>query len=263
MTIDHDGRTAPVTTTWKPIEVHHEGVVDGTVEQVWDAFTRRSAGWLWPISYEPRVGGAERGLTPDGGTVTEWRPARRFATRAEKPDGWWNQVELTLAPQPGPGRARTRTHYRHTTVLAADTYDVELAACEAHTAFYQHSLGEYVAHFAGRDAAYVSAEAPASSARPDALRAVRRALGLGDDVGAGEPVHLAPDGLDPIDGVVDHATDSFLGIRTGDALVRVYGRGTWGWPLEVVHHHFGAGVDVETNRTAWQGWLRAHEQGDA
>ena len=36
------------------------------------------------IDYEPWVGGAERGLTAGGGTVTAWEPPRHFATRAER-----------------------------------------------------------------------------------------------------------------------------------------------------------------------------------
>ena len=43
--------------------VRWEGDLAGTPEQVWDAFTARTTGWIWKIAYEPRVGGAERGLT--------------------------------------------------------------------------------------------------------------------------------------------------------------------------------------------------------
>jgi hypothetical protein len=87
----------PVTTTeeqtqMRPFEVRHEGLLPATPEEAWAAITRQTAGWLWEITYEPRVGGAERGLTTDGGTVTAWDPPRHFATRAQRPDGWFNRV---------------------------------------------------------------------------------------------------------------------------------------------------------------------------
>ena len=42
--------------------VRWQGDLAGTPEQVWDAITARGAGWIWPITYEPRLGGAEKGL---------------------------------------------------------------------------------------------------------------------------------------------------------------------------------------------------------
>lgn len=60
----------------KRFEVTWEGTLPAAPAEVWDAFTRRTAGRLWEISYEPRVGGAERGLAGGGGTVTEWEEPR-------------------------------------------------------------------------------------------------------------------------------------------------------------------------------------------
>ena len=65
-------------------------------QQVWDGFTKHAAAYLWPITYEPRVGGAERGLTSDGGTVTVWDPPRHFRTEASRPDGWFNTLDYIL-----------------------------------------------------------------------------------------------------------------------------------------------------------------------
>ena len=55
--------------------------------------------------------------------------------------------------------------------------DVEIDACRQHTEFYSHSLGQYVEHFAGRDATYVTADAPASSADGGTARSFAAALG--------------------------------------------------------------------------------------
>jgi hypothetical protein len=237
-------------------EVRWDGELAGTPEQVWDAITARTAGWLWHIDYEPRVGGRESGLNEDGGTVTAWDPPRHFANRSA--DGG-NTLDYVLTP----GSGGTHLAYRHRGVLTEND-DVELDACRQHTAFYYHSLGEYVRHFAGRDAAYVTADAPEASADGGSAR-LRQALGVPAAVAVGDRVRLAPAGLDPaagvgegvngLDGVVDYLTPAFLGVRTPDALYRFYGRDAWGWPVGVAHHLFGEDVDAAAAGAAWQSWL--------
>ena len=228
-------------------ELRWDGVMAGTPEQVWDGFTRHAAGWLWEISFEPRVGGAERGLTSSGGLVTAWDPARHFVTRAERPGGWWNELEYRLDPH----GAGTRVRYRHATVFDDDEHEVQEAACRAHTQLYLHSLGEYVRHFAGREAMRVEADGPDRSA----MAAVRDALGVPSGATAGHRVRLTPSGLDPIEGVIDWSSAQFLGIRTADAFLRVYGRDAWGWPVSVALHHFGGRVDADREGEAWRVWL--------
>jgi uncharacterized protein YndB with AHSA1/START domain len=233
----------------REFEVRWEGELPAAPQDVWDAFTKHTAGWLWRIEYEPRVGGAERGLSSGGGTVTAWDPPRHFATRAEGAEGWWNELDYVLEPR-GSG---THLRFAHSSVFAED-YDRQLDACREHTDFYYHSLGEYLRHFAGRDAAYVAAEAPAASAQ-GGFAAIRSALGVDDDVAAGDRVRLTPAGLEPIEGVVDYATHAFLGVRSDDALYRFYGRDAWGWPVGVAHHLFADGAGAAASERAWNGWL--------
>jgi hypothetical protein len=232
----------------KDFEVRWEGELPAPPPDVFAAITEHADGYLWNIEYEPRVGGAERGLTRTGGTVTAWEPPGHFATRVEGEE--FNELDYRLESH-GP---ITYLRYRHRTAVPADDFDRQLDACRRHTTFYLHSLGQYACHFAGRQAAYVSVEGPEESA-DEGFAAVRRALGLPDDVVAGDPVRLTPDGLDPIDGVVDYATDRFLGIRTGDALYRVYGRDAWGWPVGLAHHLFGEDVDQAATERAWAEWV--------
>jgi hypothetical protein len=194
-------------------DVGWDDVLDATTEQVWDAITRRSASWLWPVSYEPRVGGAERGLTTAGGVVTAWERERRFATRAERPDGWWNEVSFELQP----AGDRTQVRYLHRTVLTP----IEYEQCVEHTDVYHQTLVAYVAHFAGRDARYETVETDTPFAE------VARKLGA-------EPEH----------GVVDYRAAHFLGLRTPNELVRVFGRDVWGLPVEIVRHRFETGPDA-------------------
>ena len=218
----------------KQFEVTFEGDLPGTPQQIWDACTKHTGGWLWNIDYEPRVGGSETGLSSAGGVVTAWDPLRHFATRAEGQDGWSNELDYRLDG--------THMRYRHRSGAAEDEYEVQLDACRRHTAFYCHSLGEYLRHFADRDAAYFEMDAPGSF---DGLLA---ALGVGD-AAVGDRIELA--GPDRIAGVVDYRTPEFLGVRSDDALIRVYGRDVWGWPVGVAHHVFAG----EPREQAWRGWL--------
>jgi uncharacterized protein YndB with AHSA1/START domain len=241
----------------KQFEVRWEGLLPASPQDVWDAVTRHADGYLWRIDYEPWVGGAERGLTPGGGTVTAWEPPRHFATRTRPEAERDGPNELDYVLEPHDGGATTYLRYVHRGTLADEGFDAQLAACRAHTAFYNHSLGVYAAHFAGQTPAYVSCEGPGATAQSGgaAFAAVRRALGLPDDVVAGEPVTLTPAGLDPIAGVVDYATGPFLGVRTDDALYRVYGRDRWGFPVGIAHHLFAPGVDQPAQERAWSDWL--------
>jgi len=231
----------------KQWEVKWEGELPATPRDTWEGITRHSDGWLWKIEYEPRVGGAERGLTSCGGKVTAWEPERLFRTRSACEPGSFNEIECELEPHP----AGTYMRYTHRTViLDDDEFDTQLDACRQHTELYQHSLSEYLRYFAGRTPEYVAAEGPEASADGGAA-AVRRALGIAGEVIAGERVRLTPEGLTPVEGVVDYATPAFLGVRTDDALYRFYLRDAWGWPVGVAHHLFGEGDDAE----AWQTWL--------
>jgi hypothetical protein len=82
----------------KQFEVTWEGLLPATPDVVWDAFTRRTAGRLWEIAYEPRAGGAGRGLTGGGGTVTVGEPHRRFGTQAADDSGV-NRLSYLLEPR--------------------------------------------------------------------------------------------------------------------------------------------------------------------
>ena len=68
-------------------------------------------------------------------------------------------------------------------------------------------------------------------------------------------MRLTPAGWTPIEGVVDYATGAFLGVRSADALYRVYGRDAWGWPVGVAHHLFADDADEAAAERAWGDWL--------
>ncbi|WP_340684677.1 SRPBCC domain-containing protein [Amycolatopsis coloradensis] len=227
----------------KESEVRFEGFLPTTPADSWAAITTGSGGWLWPIQYEPRDGGAESGLTPDGGMVTVWKPSQRFVTYAEDESGWFNTLEYVLEPKDG----GTYLRYEHTTVL--DDWDVEYDACRQHTSFYYHSLSEYLKHFNRRQAKYFKANAPEASKAPKAFEAVRAAIGA---KAVGDRVYLDVPG---VEGVVDYLTPAFIGVRTEDALYRFYGRNVWGWPVGIGHHLFAEDADADEAAKAWTAWL--------
>jgi uncharacterized protein YndB with AHSA1/START domain len=224
-------------------EVRWEGVLPADPEKAWDALTNRTTSWIWEISYEPRMGGAERGLTSAGGTVTAWDPPRHFQTRAERPDGWRNALDYTLEESPG----GTLLRWFHTGVML--DYDAEYEQCVQHTDLYCHTVGEYLAHFTGRDAAYVGVDAPGSFA------ALRRRLGVPEGAAAGDRVRLEPDGLPPLDGTIDYLTPRFLGVRTADTMVRCFGRDAWGGTVGIGLHLFAPGADAAQAGRTWSRWL--------
>ena len=57
----------------------------------------------------------------------------------------------------------------------------------------------------------------------------------------------------PIDGVVDHVSPSFLGVRTDDALYRFI-RGYEGTVM-VGHHLFADGVNEQAAAAGWRAWI--------
>ncbi|WP_328616166.1 SRPBCC domain-containing protein [Amycolatopsis sp. NBC_00355] len=221
----------------KEFEAGFEGTLPATPEDCWRAITVDAGSWSWPVRYEPRVGGSESGLTFYGGEVTTWEPGERFATRCEK-DGWFNELDYTFEPR-GDG---THLKFVHRGVFLED-WDTNYDACRQHTAFYYHSLGEYLTHFNGRPAVYAMTEAPAASASRDGFTTLKKALGAPGAVGD-RIVVLGEEG------VVDYATPNFLGVRTADTLYRFYGRNAFGWPIGVGRHYFGDADDRD-----WAAWL--------
>ncbi|GAA3383828.1 SRPBCC domain-containing protein [Cryptosporangium minutisporangium] len=196
-----------------------DGTLPADTATTWDAVTRHTAGWQWHIEYEPRLGGTERGLTPNGGTVTAWQPGRHFRTRAEGADGWFNELDLRLEDG---GDQGTHLHLTHTSSDLAD--DLQYAQCAAHTNFYLHSLEAYLRWFAGRDPQSVEVNVPGSFAE------------VCDRIGAR--------------GNVYYRTLNFLGLRDDDTIVRVFGRDVWGDAVGVSVHSFTEGAGA----AEWRAW---------
>jgi hypothetical protein len=174
----------------------------------------------------------------------------------ESPDGTFNALDYTIEARAG-GTAHLR--YVHSGILA-DEWEDQYDAIAGHTDFYLHTLGQYLEHFNGRPVTYVGQpssgiDGPEAAAAPDAMDALRAALGIPADAQVGDPVHASLGEAGPLDGVIDYATPEFLGVRAADGLYRFFGRNHYGSVVGMSAHLFVDGVDAAAQETALKEWL--------
>ncbi|MFC3576159.1 SRPBCC domain-containing protein [Streptomyces yaanensis] len=241
-----------MTQESKEFEIVREFEVDATPEEVWEAITTGTGGYLWPMEPpEPRVGGKG----PFGSTITAWDPPHRYVNRVEGVEGisqqTLNQLDHTIEPREGGRRAWVR--YVHSGIFV-DDWDNQYDGASKHTDFYLHTLRQYLTHFAPRPVAFATLNGPEKSMAADALTAVERALALADDAAPGAAVEVrGPEGL--FGAVVDYRDPYFVGLRTDDSLIRFFGRNHWGAPVGISVHDFAPDADAKANEAAWQRWL--------
>ncbi|MFF4653977.1 SRPBCC domain-containing protein [Streptomyces sp. NPDC001381] len=234
----------------REFEIAREFEVDATPEEVWEAITNGTGGYLWPMEPpEPKVGGT----AAFGSTVTVYDPPHHLTLRSEDvgfPVQSVNQLEHVIEPRDGGRRAWVR--YVHSGIFT-DDWDNQYDGASRHTDFYLHTLREYLTHFAPRPVTFAQLNGPEGSVTPGALGEVERALGLAEDAAPGARVTVR--GPHEFDAVLDYRNPYFVGLRTGDALIRVFGRNHWGAPVGVSVHDFAPDADAKANEDAWQGWL--------
>lgn len=241
-------------TTGKEFEIEREFEVGASPAEVWDALTTGTAGWLWPMEYEPREGG----VAPFGGVVTRWDPPHRLTGRVEDPEGLppgriRNELDHTIEPRDGGRRSWVR--YVHSGILTDDgDGDEQYDGVGKHTDFYLHTLREYLTHFTGLPATFIALDGPASATAADAFTKLSRRLNLPDDVAEGARVRVDAPG-EPLDAMVDFRSRHFIGLRTDTALYRFFGRNHFGAPVGISIHDFAPQADAKHTELIWRDWL--------
>ena len=217
----------------REFEIVYDTDLPGTPERVWEAVTAGTPAWMFPTDQWPAVK-----------TVEEY--PSHLVSRMEGPDGWFNQLEHVLEPLEG---GRARLHYVHSGIFA-DNWDQQYDGASKHTAFYLHTLGQYLKHFDGRPVVFTDIQAPATSQTPDGFDRLKEALGV-DGTTAGEPVEREVDGVGRLAGEVDFVDENFLGLRTADAMYRFFGRNAFGAPVGMTVHDFSGHGNSEETARAW------------
>lgn len=236
----------------RAFEVAREIDLPASPEDVWTAITSGTDAWQFPSGMEFPADGT----APAGAPITTWDPPHRLMIRMESPDGTFNALDYAIEARDG-GTAHLR--YVHSGILS-DEWEDQYDAVGPHTDFYFHTLGQYLEHFNGRPATYVGQpsagiEGPASAGGPDALDALRAAVGLAPDAAVGAPVSATLGKAGALDGVVDYAAPDFLGVRTGDGLYRFFGRNRFGGVVGMSAHLFGGDVDAAAREAQLKTWL--------
>jgi uncharacterized protein YndB with AHSA1/START domain len=239
-----------------PFEITKQIEVDATPEQVWDAITTGPGIDSWFMGrneVEPRVGGTARTVHPGftmEATVTAWEPPTRFAVRTpEGEDGSLSAFEYRVDDR---GSGGSVVQWVHTGAIAGD-WEAEYEAMGEGDPMYFHKLEQYLTYFLGRTGRPIDAFGPPVADREHAWEVFRRGLGLPGPVALGDRVTLTPEGLDPIEGVVDYFSPSFLGVRSQDGIFRfIY---AFTGSVMLGHHDFSEGGDHEATAAAWQSWI--------
>jgi hypothetical protein len=233
----------------REFEITRDVDLPAAPDDVWTAITAETAAWQFPVGDAP---------TGEGGPIKTWDPPNRLAIRMESPDGTFNALDYAIEARAG-GTAHLR--YVHSGILS-DEWEDQYDAIGAHTDFYLHTLGQYLAHFNGRQVTYVGQpssgiEGPAAAGTPDAMDVLRAALGVSPDAAVGDAVHASLGDAGRLDGVIDYSTPEFLGVRTDEGLYRFFGRNHFGSVVGMSAHLFADGVDAAASEAALEAWLDA------
>jgi uncharacterized protein YndB with AHSA1/START domain len=229
-----------------PFEFTHEIKVDASPEEVWEAIATGPGVDSWFMGrneIEPREGGKTRmvmtGMSEEA-TVTDWEPPTRFASRTSQgEDGSVHAFEYIVE---GRDQGSTVVRWVHSGFLG-ENWEKEYEGLSEGDPMYFDKLRIYLTYFRGRTATPVNVFGPVVPERDEAWERFHEALGLPGPVALGDDVHLTPDGLAELDGVVDWLSRDFLGVRTDDGIYRFMHISAFGGPTGVGHHIFVDGLD--------------------
>lgn len=243
----------------REFKLHKEVELDASPEQVWEAIATGpgiSSWFMGPHEVEPHAGGKITltvGDFSEQSTITAWDPPKRLAYRGDEgADGSFHAMEYLIEGREG---GSTVLRFVHSGFLS-DDWGAEYVDKTSHGwDMYLHTLAQYLKYFTGRPGTFVHAEGPQVAEGRDAWTRLTEGLGLTGPVGNGDRVRLTPEGLAPIEGIVDYAVPEFrefLGLRDSDGLYRFHGGCG---QIGVGHHLFAEDVNGEEAGKTWQAWL--------
>ena len=227
-------------------EIRREVVLPATPEQVWRAIATPEGQAAW--SPDPYA-------SPEGLLIDSDPPTRLEVRTPEAPNGAFHAFEYLVEARDD---STTVLRFVHSGFLG-DDWDAEFDYGELTARgwdMYLHTLAQYLEYFPDRPATYVEAQAPPTATTADAWAELEKALGLPRRAELGDEVRLTPDGLPPIEGVVDYVEpgDDFLAVRAADGLYRFHSMERMDMPIAIGHYLY-TDVDREAVQTAWSDWL--------
>ena len=237
-------------------ELRKEITLEATPEQVWEAVATGAGidGWFMGRNeVEPREGGRAAMTVGDQtseATVTAWERPRRFGDRVGNPGEPGFMAFEWLVEGRGDGTTVLRLVQSG---VAGDDWESEYDALSKGWDMYLHQLGQYLRYFRGRPVVPVTLFGPGPGDPGQLWPKLRRGLGLAGEPAEGDRVRLTPEGLDPIEGVVDYLSPDILGVRGDGGLYRFI-CGFTGM-VAVGHHLYTGDADDKEAEAAWQAWL--------
>lgn len=236
-------------------EICKEILLPASPEQVWHAVATADgqAGW------SPDPYAAEQGHS-----VEETPPSRLVVRTPTEPNGAFHEFEYLIESRDD----GTTLKFTHSGFLGEDwEADFDYAELTGYGwDMYLHTLQQYMTHFPGRSAIFVTGQAPEHAHTHEAWVTLERALGLPDgstSLKVGDPVRLTPEGLPVLEGVIDYVEpgEDFLAIRSSDGLYRFHSLELMGMPIAIGHYIYSvnddadASADREAIEQAWDTWL--------
>ncbi len=221
-------------------------------EQVWQAISTPEGMSVWFVPHEHTDGELEGdfgGGNTQAGQVLEWEPGRRVVYGAPGPDGEPSMTFEFLVEGREGGTTVLRLVQRG---FFGDDWEAEYDGFGKGWGMFFHNLAEYFRYFPGLPVANVVATGfttlPGETSWADLIAR------LGADPALGERVRLTPEGLEPIEGVVDQRDTMLLGIRTEHGFYRFMADDLHHM-VSTVQYFYGVTVDRESRTAAWQSWL--------
>lgn len=244
----------------EPRRLARESELAATPDQVWQAISTPAGMSIWFVPHEQagdRIEADFGGDNTQAGQVLDWEPGKRVRYGVPGPDGAPPMtIEfLVEGRQDGTTLLRLVQSGFFGGGDADDDWDAEYDGFGKGWDMFLHNLAEYFRYFPGLPVANVVATA--FTELPGETVWAGLIARLGADPALGERVRLTPEGLEPIEGVVDLRDSALLGVRTEHGFYR--------FMVDDLHHmvsttqyFYGITVDhaARAARTAaWQSWL--------